>query len=118
MACNLAQAPAAAAANGPCTLDQGFSRPIELGSERFSAHRLAWEERLAASGRQLLGLPQAARRALAAAATPAASPAASPLASVDSRPCQAIQDAAAAGTPINFTSVEAFCLNQVLASAA
>ena len=97
-----------------------------LGSERFSAVGWVSAERLAALGRHLLGFPQTGRRALAAApasaapqaAPPGAAPAAAPLADVDSRPCQAIQDAAGAGTPLNFTSVEAFCLNQVLARAA
>ena len=96
------------------------------GSERSSDPRWAWSEQLAASGRQLLGIPHDVRRSLAATAAPAASQAVSPAATpatslqadVDSRPCKEIQDTAATGSPLNFTSVEAFCLNQVRPCAA
>ena len=92
-----------------------------LGSERSSDLGWVRAEQLAATGRHLQDLPQTARRELAAAPAPAApqatspvaAPAAAPPASVDGRPCQAITEAAFAGYTLNFTSVEAFCLNQV-----
>ena len=101
---------------GPSALGNGRTDSVVLGSEQSSAFGWVRVERLAAVGRQLLGLPPTARRELAAAAAPAAPQVATPGAA-DSRPCQAIYDAAMAGTPLNFTSVETFCLNQVLAYA-
>ena len=128
MNCDLGQVHGAAATLEASIVAEG--RPDELlsalSSERSGTHGLGWAlaDRLAAGGRQLLGFTQAARRTLAGATAPAAPPAASPapapaavlLADVDSRPCPAIQDAASSGASLNYTSVEAFCLNQVLAT--
>ena len=80
-----------------------------------------WVEGVTAAGQLLVRLMQPARRGLAAAAAPAAppsvSPAAAPAASLSNQSCQAIQAAAAAGAALNFSSVETFCLNQVLGPA-